>query len=217
MKHCIVETGRPSWRPVFVLAAAFGLCGCGIHVKRTGTLPCYARLSDHPHIARAYCPEGRLLSDYKTLYLKGVQPAGRVAPSDEHVEHYQQFLMRRIRAGLRRLRKFDVITTDPDCLNPDRGDARIAQLQVFITYLDEGRGLARYVLGFEAGSVDVQIEGSLTDARTGDVLIEFADRQRYAGNPYQGLNPTVVMAVPLVEKVLVRQAYAIVKLFRSRP
>jgi len=201
------------------------LVGCGgPYVMSTGVLPNYARLhdntdmSDVPGHARSYSASDFLLSDYDVLYVSKVQHGGRVKTPPEDFEHYGEFLVDRMLNGLRKLNKFDILTTDAQFLDSKRyGDLRVVTLEMFITHLSEGSGMLRYFVGFDAGRVDVQIEGRVVDAQTGRVLMEFADRRRFAGVTSSGFNWSVLSAKPVVEEILVRQAYAIRKLFETHP
>jgi len=208
-------TGRRTRRPVCIAAVLACLLfvaglGCGgVHVKRTGALPCYARLTSRPPLSRAYFAPGHLLADYPVLQFKGVEVRGRVPAEGEAHDLYCQALAHQIRTDLASIEKFHVTTQAPS-------DAKAAALSVWITHLDTGSGTLRYVVGFEAGSVDVQIEGQLVDMKTGHVVMEFADRRRESGEPNLGLNPTVVKANPLIERTLRSQGRALVRVLRDR-
>ncbi len=216
---------RQPRRPYLLYAAALAalVSGCAQPVIRTGALPNYARLRSTTLMgegdgrARTYVAPGLLLLDYDVLYVKPVKPAGQVGPDQPRISQYCAHLQERTLNGLRKLRKFRILTTDDEFLNRKRYDLRVATLELFITHLDEGNGFVRYVVGFERGGVDVQVEGRLTDARTGEVLMEFADRRYYAGDPMSGLNVRVIRPEPLVEEVLIQHAYAVVKLINSYP
>ena len=209
------STGSPMRRPVCVVAALACLLlvaglGCGTaHVKRTGALPCYARLTSRPPLSRAYFAPGHLLADYPVLQFEGVGVRGNVPAKGEAHDQYCQALAHQIRTDLASIKKFHVITDAP-------GDAKAAALSVWITHLDTGSGTLRYLVGFEAGSVDVQIEGKLVDVQTGELVMEFADRRRESGEPNLGLNPTVVKADALIERTLRAQGRALVTVLRDR-
>lgn len=227
--------GRLARRPTFFCLIAAGLSivgttGCATHVIRTGALDAtkkrYAYLRDNGIIGRAWAAEWALLSDYRVLCFEGVRAVGQAEEASKHCDRYCTFLVQHVVKGLRakhRLtdgriaHRFDVVTTDPSYAEIAAGDRKAAKMVLFISHLNESNGILRYVIGFGAGSVDVQVEGRVVDAETGERLMEFADRRRQSGDPYSGLNPTVVMAAPLVEKVLEQQAAAIVKVLVRQP
>lgn len=178
-------------------------------------LPCNARLKRHKActMGRVYFAKGFLLADYPVLHFAGVRIGQDAEKGYERQSHYRKFFADQILHHLRLLRRFQVVTQGPD--EPGRG--KVARLDVWISDLDEGSGAMRYMVGFESGSVDVQVEGRVVDAKTEEVVLEFADRRREAGNPNSGLNPTVFMPKPLIEKVLLRQANEIAKLLGEGP
>jgi hypothetical protein len=62
------------------------------------------------------------------------------------------------------------------------GTGRIAQLDVAITNMDPGSAAARIFAGeLGAGHAWVQIEGSVVDPKSGEVLASFAERRRSSG------------------------------------
>ena len=181
---------------------------------RAHALPCNARLRRHKAytMGRVYFAKGFLLADYPVLHFAGVRVLPKADKGYEHQDHYRKFFADRLLGNLRALGRFEVVTEAPA-----QTASRVARLEVWISDLHEGSGTMRYVVGFESGSVDVQVEGRVVDAQSGEVVLEFVDRRREAGSPNSGLNPKVVMAKPLVENVLLVHASEVAKLLRERP
>jgi len=220
-----LDVGRLARRPTFfcLVAACAGIVasGCTTHVIRTGALDPtkkrYAYLRESSIVSRAWSARWVSLSAYRVFCFEGVHVVAGAKQASKHCDRYGKFLAHRVVRDLRTARRFDVVTTDPSYVAIAAGDRKAAKMVLFISHLNESSGILRYVVGFGAGSVDVQIEGRVVDAKTGERLMEFADRRRQSGDPYSGLNPTVVMAAPLVEKVLKQQARAIAKLVVYEP
>ncbi len=208
---------------MYVCLAALLCQGCGYYLARTGALPDYGRLRDVESrgapegCARAYAALGWLFLDYDVLYVKPVKPWGDAAQASPRMSHYCAFLRERTLNGLYKLHKFRIISTTPEFLDRRRYKLNAVVLEMFITRLDEGSALLRYVIGADLGAADAQIEGRLYDAQTGDSLMEFAFRRRHADNPLFGLNVTVLNSRKQVEEVLIQHAYAVVELVRKHP
>ena len=67
------------------------------------------------------------------------------------------------------------------------------QVEGMITALDTGSGLMRYLSFFlwflQSGATDFQIEGRITEAKSGRLVAEFVDRRRHLCNTPFGPNP----------------------------
>jgi uncharacterized protein DUF4410 len=65
----------------------------------------------------------------------------------------------------------------------------IHRIDLTVTRLEAGPGLLRYLVGWGAGEVKLQVEGRVTDDASGAVLSEFVVREDYWGEAWFGLNP----------------------------
>ncbi|MCX7017449.1 MAG: DUF4410 domain-containing protein [bacterium] len=74
---------------------------------------------------------------------------------------------------------FEFVSTDP-YFRTVRDGALILELRV--TQINAGFGLARVLVGFGAGATEIQLEGRLIEPKSCRILMEFADRRLHPGS-----------------------------------
>ncbi len=68
----------------------------------------------------------------------------------------------------------------------------IVDLETSIAEVRYGSGIVRWLIGYGLGGILLQVEGTLTDSRTGKQCASFIYRARYGGEPLMGLNVRVI-------------------------
>ncbi|MFW6188858.1 MAG: DUF4410 domain-containing protein [Planctomycetota bacterium] len=193
-----LSDGPSSRRGAALAALAFLLTAVGCtYPKPTATyefLTDYERMSgeNEPLVSLVYAPESVSLGDYRGVVVGPVTVGRGWVEDRERALHYATFFRACLRAELASLKKFDFVEFQlPPGPAAQAGEA--VKIEGRITRFDMGSGFLRYLTGllivFRGGATDLQFEGRLSDAVSGDVLMELADRRRhYANTPY-GPNP----------------------------
>jgi hypothetical protein len=114
--------------------------------------------------------------------------------SPEEAQSYAIFFRLALQHALLEQGGFDFVSLDSDLLDvPEHQRDKALLFEGMVTKLDFGSGLKRYLSFFlwflQSGATDFQIEGRITDAASGAVLAEFADRRRSLCNTPFGPNP----------------------------
>jgi len=187
-------TGR-AWSLLSALAlSAFLWAGCSYPrpVRTYEIVTQYDRMTDRfdPLLSLVYVPDVAALSGYRNFVIGEVEPGKRWVKSPKTVEHYAAFFRLMLQKQLARTRRFTFVALDPEArfLSPTLiMDARITRFRM-------GYGALRYLGGLffvlePLGATDLQIEGRITDARSGALIAEFVDRRRHVGNTSWGPNP----------------------------
>jgi len=151
----------------------------------------YDRMSDEyePLLSLVYVPEGVKLSLYRDLLIGHIALGGLHVEEPDVAEHYATLFRALLQREMRKTDCFEFVTLDEHYSD---GDPAI-RLDAKITMFDFGSGACRFFgwstcwLQAEAAS-DFQVEGRITDAATGDLLMEFVDRRRHMGNTPWGPN-----------------------------
>jgi hypothetical protein len=186
-------------RVVMILAAlAFGAPGChypqAVHTYEYVTD--YERMSPayDPDVSLVYVPQETSFRDCKGIIIGDVKVGSAWVDSPDQAKRYATFFRVVLRNELLKLKKFDFVSLDKDEGGPT-GDpqGRTLLLEGQITKFDMGSGLLRYLDYFlwflQAGATDLQVEGRITEAATGKLLVEFVDRRRHLCNTPFGPNP----------------------------
>jgi len=93
---------------------------------------------------------------------------------------------------LGKLQKFDFVLLDEPQEASPPAPGEVCRIEGLITRFHLGSGWLRYfggLLFFQTGATDLQIEGRVTDAASGKVIMEFVDRRCHVGNTPWGANP----------------------------
>lgn len=175
----------------FVAAFLFLVIGCA--PKRSGILD-YDALRHAPgsHFTGVYVAERAPICDITVL----VVPPVRLAGAPKHADTWRAYaerVHRQVTRFLIRSKLFRIVTTDEAFLRYPVKDGIAARLDLYLTELDKGNGLLRYIAGAGAGATRLTIEGKLTSAN-GQTLAEFLDTRVNNGHPNSGLNPGALYA-----------------------
>ncbi len=182
---------------VLILGLLALACGCQVPraVPSYEFLTRYDRMSDEhdPLVSLVYLPEPERLSDYGTLLIGEVSVGQGWVECQQEAAGYARMLRLVLQKELRTLDRFAHVTLDAASPESGDGQAPALLLEGAITRFDTGSGWQRYFSYFlwflQSGATDFQLEGRLTDARSGETLIEFVDRRRGIYNTAFGPNP----------------------------
>jgi hypothetical protein len=98
-----------------------------------------------------------------------------------------------LRRELSKLHAFETVTFEWDQAERGAPGPRVLRLEGMVTRFKMGSGFLRYLSGLipflTTGATDLQVAARLTNARTGDVVLEFVDRRRGMYNTPWGANP----------------------------
>jgi len=160
-------------------------------------------------------PDARL-SSYSCLYI--ARPALRCpVPAElksEDVDKLVEHLRHRLYVHMVGRNCFDLVTKNAELVEALGPRYRVCRLETTITRLSLGDPWLRYLVGLDVGGVEVQQEGQIVEAGTGQVLIEFADRRIEGGNPRFGFGFETFDASLLLRKAVGIQALAIAQYVR---
>ncbi len=194
------RTSTASRPPLLLVLAVLALAapGCGhppaIHTYEYVTA--YDRMSDRydPLLSLVYVPQADAFDEYDGLIVGEVLVGDEWVESPERAASYATFFRVALTSEMLKLKTFTFISLDKECLKytgaaPDG----VLLVEGMITKFHMGSGLLRYLSCFipflELGATDLQIEGRITDARSGRLVAEFADRRRHLCNTPFGPNP----------------------------
>jgi len=170
-------------------------CRCPEAVQTYEYLSDYARMVDdyEPLVSLVYVPGDAVLSDYRGMIVGNVDVGSQWVESPEEAGSYATFFRIVLAKQLRELDQFSYVTLDGGEGKPPEAFAGALRVDGKITKFDTGSGLLRYLSYFafflQGGATDFQLEGRITEADTGRLLVEFADRRRHLGNTPFGPNP----------------------------
>jgi len=138
-----------------------------------------------PLVSLVYAAPGRRLADYSVLFVDDIGVAeSRVEDVAEAALYALRFRCT-LRSELAALKKFRLVTLDRHYASARQPG--ILRLAGKVTVFDKGSGWQRYLLG--RGAADFQVECRITDMRSGEVVMELADRRGHLGNTPFGPNP----------------------------
>lgn len=140
-----------------------------------------AAMEKAPGLEGVYRKPGFEIGSYGAL---GIETVERTDLACER--ELRSYLVDRFRMALEERELVSLVSVAP--LGADAADADRLRFKIGITECDPGSGFVRWFFGMGSGRTDMQIEGQLTDAETGDVLFEFAERRAETGNPWFGVN-----------------------------
>ncbi len=144
----------------------------------------YDRMSDRydPPVSLVHIEPGADLGAYQVIVV-GEFTVGREWVNDpEKASHYGNTYLRQVLAKELLESGHFYVSLDPFF----RPALPTAVLEGKITVFDTGSGLSRFLSPYlffiqSASAVDLQLEGRLRDAHSGDILLEFADRRQFLG------------------------------------
>jgi len=199
MGYCLSTRAGARLRFLLLLAVlCLGAQGCHyppvVHTYEYVTD--YERMSDSydPLVSLIYVPEPLSFKDCRRILVGQVQVGQVWVDTPEEAAGYATFFRAVLRRELVKLNKFDFVGLDNgEGGQQDRDEPGTLLVEGKITKFDMGSGFWRYVSYFlwflQSGATDFQIEGRITEADTGKLLVEFADRRRHLCNTPFGPNP----------------------------
>jgi len=157
----------------------------------------YERMSaDYDSTARislVYVPQDTSFNDSKGIVVGDVTVGKVWVDTPDQAKGYAAFFRVVLRNELLKLKKFDFVSLEKGDGGSSNLPPRTLLLEGEITKFDMGSGFLRYLDYFlwfvQAGATDLQVEGRITDAATGKLLVEFVDRRRHLCNTPFGPNP----------------------------
>lgn len=208
---------RPWGRLVSIGLAALALAQAGCsYPKAVHTyeyLTKYDRMTGRfdPILSLVHMPQDAKFSSYDGMIIGHVSLGQHWVEDREKAQQYTTYFRCVAQKRLLRIHRFEVVALDPDFAQAQGDSSKLLLLEGKITKFDMGAGLARWLSFslriFNSGATDFQIEGRITDASTGDLVMEFADRRRHLGNTPWGPNPKTFND-DFVMKITIDQAAA---------
>lgn len=145
----------------------------------------YDRMSPRlePRLSLIYLPPGASFSSYRNLIVGNVAVGENWVESPVQAQRYATYLRMLLARELRDTERFQVVELDPG----GHFTGPTVRFEGKLTGFDTGSGAMRFFSYFlfflqSGGATDLQIEGRLYDAATGEVLMELVDRRRHLGN-----------------------------------
>ena len=194
------RTSAVLWARAALLAAVLvcGAAGCqypaAIHTYDYVTN--YERMSGSydPVLSLVYVPEPVALKNCRSAVIGPIGVGQAWVDAPEEAASYATFFRIVLRNRLARLGKFESVSLESQADGSvPAGTGPTLMIEGKITKFSMGSGFWRYASHFllfvQWGATDIQIEGRITDARTGRLLVEFADRRRHMCNTPFGPNP----------------------------
>ena len=189
--------GRPAarvWHVAALAALVLLHAGCSFPkpIRTYEFILHHDRMSDsfEPVVSLVYIAENADPMRYKNIVIGAVTVGEQRVEDRPQAARYATYLRALLRNMLVESGRFQVVTLDRSEAFP----TLTLRLEAMVTKFDFGSGKLRYWGWFlplfqSKAASDFQIEGRLTDAQSGAVLIEFADRRRHLGNTPFGPNP----------------------------
>ncbi len=175
----------------------------------------YDRMSDRfdPPVSLVYVDPGADLAIYRVMVV-GEFDAGEGRVSDvETASRYAGVFFRQVLARELHETGDFYVSLDPDY----RSEFPTAVIEGRITVFRTGWGIGRH-LGFyffplqPAVATDLQVEGRIRDVRSGQVVMEFADRRRFMGNTPWGPTFKTLNAEWAMKQTCILTAVSLVEL-----
>lgn len=198
MTHLLAARIARRIAPVALVAAVLAAAGCHYPpaLKTYEDVATYERMTDRydPLLSLVYVPRSTRLEDYRGIIIGDFDVGRHWVEAPQEAKGYARFFRVVLRRELLKLDRFDFISLTKDAQAPGAGDLDDALLvEGMITALDNGSGLMRYLSFFlwflQSGATDFQIEGRITEAKSGRLVAEFVDRRRHLCNTPFGPNP----------------------------
>ena len=184
-----------------LLTVAVAGCSPPKAVRTYEFIDTYERMTDEydPMVSLVYVPKPTSWAQYRGIAIGHVDVGHELVTCPEEALCYATFFRLALRHALLEQGQFQSVTMDPDLLDvPQPQRDHFLLFEGMVTKLDFGSGPKRYLSFFlwflQSGATDFQIEGRLTNAGSGAVVAEFADRRRDLCNTPFGPNPKTLNA-----------------------
>jgi hypothetical protein len=184
----------------FLLLASAG-CSAPQAVRTYEFIDAYDRMTDEydPMVSLVYVPRPTSWGRYRGIAIGYVGVGHELVASPEDAIGYATFFRLALRQELLEAGQFEFVSLDPDLADiPEEERDEVLLFEGMVTKLDFGSGIKRYLSFFawflESGATDFQIEGRISNAGSGAMLAEFADRRRSLCNTPFGPNPKTLDA-----------------------
>lgn len=185
------------------LACLVLLAGCSPPkaVRTYEFINAYERMTEEfdPLVSLVYLPKATNWARYRGIAIGHVGVGHELVASPDEALGYATFFRLALRHELLELGAFDFVSLDADLAELPAGQRDdVLLFEGMVTKLDFGSGVKRYLSFFawflESGATDLQVEGRITNAGSGAVLAELADRRRSLCNTPFGPNPKTLDA-----------------------
>jgi hypothetical protein len=185
------------WLFLAAALALMGAAGCSFPqpIPSYECLTQYGRMTDQyePMVSLVYSPAPLNLKDYRGVIIGPVKLGSTWIDSEEEAARYATYYRVCLLKELCELKTFDKVSFAEEPQEWGGSLSGVLRIDTTITRFYMGSGFLRYINYFlfflPSGATDFQIEGRVTDAGTGKLILEFADRRRDLGNTPWGPNP----------------------------
>jgi len=167
------------------------VAGCSSTPKPSGFLVRYSDLEPvkKPNLDGVAEAAGFSPRQYRAVVLAPVRVSASIRNRIAQSDKFGEYLRRCLHAHLVEKHVFPIVTENPNFLTLGKYGPSTLRFDLAITEIRYGNGLLRYLIGWDsAGATIVQVEGKLSDVRTGELMLKFADRRRNSGYPGLGFN-----------------------------
>ncbi len=185
------------WRLIAAAAVLMAAAGC-TYPQPVPSYECitqYDRMSNQyePMVSLVYSPIPLDLKDYRGVIVGPVKLGSTWIESEEDAARYATYYRVCLLKDLAGLKTFEKVAFEDDPADWGGTLKGVMRIDTTMTRFYMGSGLLRYVNFFlfflPSGATDLQLEGRITDAATGKLICEFADRRRELANTPWGPNP----------------------------
>jgi hypothetical protein len=194
-----LRTVAPLLPLLWVLASAG--CSPPKAVRTYEFINAYGRMTEEydPVVSLVYLPRPTNWARYRGIAIGHVAVGHELVADPDEAGSYATFFRLALREELLDLDKFDFVSLDSSLTGiPAEQRDDVLLFEGMVTKMDFGSGLKRYLSFFawffQSGATDLQIEGRITNAGSGVVLAELADRRRSLCNTPFGPNPKTLGA-----------------------
>ena len=155
----------------------------------------YERMTDRldPLVSLAYMPPDSGVAGYRTLVIRSLDVGTQWVEQAEQAPPYLAYFRTMFAGSLAKRKVFEQVITHPDPLVLKHAPGPVLNMDARVTVFHLGSGWGRYfsywLMFLSSAATDFQIEARLTDADTGKLVMEFADRRRHQGNTPFGPSP----------------------------
>ena len=201
------------WSVLLLLGASVAMQGCGSYPRPVHTyeyLINYERMTAQydPQVSLVYLPDSGAFKRCRGIVVGEIGVGERWVEDRQRAAAFSTLLRCMLVQDLARLRKFDFVARDGSRATLGGASGPVYRIDGMITRFDMGSGWARYLGYFvflQAGATDLQLAGRVTDAATGELIMEFVDRRRHLGNTSWGPGLCNLTNSEFVMKVTAKQ------------
>lgn len=177
-------------------AAILLVAGCNYPkpIRTCEYVTAYDRMTDRydPEVSLVYMPDQNAFRGTRAILIGSLQVGQDWVESREEAIHYATYFRYVLQCELWKLKSFEFVALDTGIGADDTMSGGTLRFEGMITKFDMGSGFLRYLSPFlfmQLGATDFQIEGRITDVRSGQLVMEFVDRRRSLANTPFGPNP----------------------------